>query len=259
LPTADEKKTAKAGADVQVGDQVHYVWPDGGHHHAAFVANVLDPARSYVTLSVLDHNGGFMQSPWVAFDAGGAPGTWHFKEDTAGGVAADDDRLDPAGLNIAEDGTTPVPQGLTAEVPGTRTDEQRAADARVPRTVLKDDPLGHRVADTAAATKSADTVDRTAITETAGEKVARADAAGTRRPSDPAARNVAAEPSVAAKDAQQADPDAPSSARTSRAREEAAAAGKDTTPTPADKAEARRATEKTAADNAADAKRADTT
>lgn len=192
---AARKKTATTGAAVEVGDQVHYVWPDGGHHHAAFVANVLDADRGYVTLSVLDHNGGFMQSPWVQYDPDGAPGTWHPKEEAAG-IASDEEKLDPAGLNIGPDGRTGVPQGLQGEGPFARTDEERAAEAVVPRAVAKDDPVGHRTIATAERAGTPDAVDRTAVTETAGERAeARLRDHGTRT-TEPAARNAANEPSA---------------------------------------------------------------
>lgn len=212
MPTTKQKGLASAMKGVEVGDTVHYVWPDSGHHHAAFVANVLDADRGYVTLSVLDHNGGFMQSPWVEYDAGGAPGTWHAKD------AADDaDQLDPAGLNVAADGTTPVPTGLTAEVPASRSDEERAQDARVPRTVLKDDPHGHRVADVAKETGSTNRVDRSAITETAAETASARANEGFRPATEPAAHNAANEPSVVRR-AEQATP-------ADKAGDKAAAAG----------------------------------
>jgi hypothetical protein len=165
MPATDtDKRIARAMKGVDVGDTVHYVWPDSGHHHAAFVANILDADRGYVTLSVLDHNGGFMQSPWTQYDADGAPGTWHPAE------AADDaDPLDPAGLNIDHDGRTGVPQGAQAEVVGMRPDadpddpaavRERVAGARPPRIVAKDDPLGERIRATAEATGTETSVGR---------------------------------------------------------------------------------------------------
>jgi hypothetical protein len=188
MPTKS-KDAAAVLKGLDVGATVHYVWPDSGHHHAALIANVLDPERGYVTLGELDHNGGFMQSPWVAYDADGAPGTWHPAE-----AKDDSDPLDPAGLNIDPDGRTPVPQGTQAEVDAARTDEERAADARVPRMVVKDDPVGHRTADVAKRT-GAD-VDRSALTDTATERAeARQRDHGTVT-TEPAARNAAAEPSA---------------------------------------------------------------
>jgi hypothetical protein len=193
MPTTKSKAARKIGDETAVGQQVHYVWPDSGHHHAAFIANVLDADRGYVTLFVIDHNGGPMASPWTEYGADGAPGTWHFIEDTT-----DADPLDPAGLNIEPDGTLrQVPTGTTAEVVVSEaTPQERAADATPPRLAAKDDPGGHRTLDVAARAGTPDAVDRGFVTETAGEKAA-ARLEDTGRPvGEPAARNFAAEPST---------------------------------------------------------------
>lgn len=246
---AAAKKVAAAMKDVEVGDTVHYVWPDSGHHHAAFVANVLDPERGYVTLSVLDHNGGFMQSPWTAYDPDGAPGTWHPKEEKAGDQRAED-KLDPAGLNIGPDGRTGVAQGLQAEGPAFRDDAERAAEAVVPRAVAKDDPVGHRTIGVAEATGNPDAVDRSAVTETAGERAqTRLDEHGTRS-TEPAARNAANEPSArfAAERAARADAEQ-TRTTSSAARTETRASARPGTETSARSAdrEANRATESNSA------------
>ncbi len=71
-----KRKAVKANgvADPSVEQAVHYVW--NGSHTPGVVLEVFDD--KVITLSAL--NGG-IQAARVAFDEGGAEGTWHYPEE----------------------------------------------------------------------------------------------------------------------------------------------------------------------------------